>query len=252
MVRTFTSLLSALVLVAFASASRADDAEARAIVAKAIKAHGGEDLLVKQKPVQSRSKGKMNLPGVGEVEFDQTVSAMQPDKFKETVEMTIGGQKISVVTIANGDKYSIEANGKAVDITDPIKEALANARYQMKVGRLAPLLKDKGYDLSLIGESKVEGKTTIGVRVTMKGQKDVSLFFDKETSLLAKLECRTVDATTGNEVNEERIILEYKKNADGVPLPKKVAVKHDGKAYVEVEVLEMNYLEKLDESEFKK
>jgi hypothetical protein len=37
-----------------------------------------------------------------------------------------------------------------------------------------------------------------------------------------------------------------------VPVPKKVAVKHDGKAFVEVELLEVTFLEKLDDSEFKK
>jgi len=252
MIRAFAFTLSALALVAFAGAARADDAEARAVVAKALKAHGGEDLFAKNKAMQSRNKGKMDLPGVGEVEFEQTASSMLPDKFKETVELSIGGQKISVVTIANGDKFSIAANGKDVEVTDGIKDALRGARHMMKVARLAPLLKDKGYELSLIGESKVEGKAGVGVRGSMKDQKDISLFFDKGTHLLAKVEHRMADPTTGNEVNEERLVLEYKKNADGVPMPKRVAVKHDGKAYLEVEVLEITFLEKIDDGEFKK
>jgi len=249
MIRAVTFTLSA---VAFASHSRADDAEARAILVKAVKAHGSDEFLSKNKAMQSRNKGKMDIPGVGEVEFEQSVSAMMPDKFKETIELSIGGQKITVITRAFGDKVSIVANGKDVDTTDAIKAALADARHLMKVARVAPVLKEKGFDVSLIGESKVEGKTVIGVRVAMKNQKDVSLYFDKETNLLAKVEHRTSDPMTGNEINEERIILEYKKNADGVPLPKRVKLLRDGKLYLEVEVLEVTFLEKLDDSEFKK
>jgi hypothetical protein len=250
--RASTSILSAALLLAFTGAARADDAEARAIIAKGLKAHGGDTYLDKNKAVQVHNKGKITLPGVGEVEFEQNNSIMLPDKFKESMELSVGGNKVTVVTIANGDKVSITANGTDVEITDAIKDALKGARHMIQVGRLSPLLKEKGFELSLIGESKVEGKATVGVLVSKKGQKDVSLFFDKETNLLAKIEHRTPDPTTGNEITEERIILEYKKNADGIQVPKRVAVKHDGKAYIEVEVLEMKFLEKIDDSEFKK
>ena len=42
-------------------------------------------------------------------------------------------------------------------------------------------MKEKGYELSLIGEDKVEGKKVVGVRVSKKDQKDISLYFDAET-----------------------------------------------------------------------
>src|SRR5262249_34844046 len=140
-----------------------------------------------------------------------------------------------IVTIMNGDKLSISAAGNNVDITDDIKKALEDAKHMLSVGRLVSLTKDKKLELSLFGEAKVEDKPAIGVRVTSKGKKDITLFFDKKTNLLAKIEHRTIDATSGKEINEERVILEYKKNKDGVPLPKKVAVKRDGKAFLEAE-----------------
>jgi hypothetical protein len=123
--------------------------------------------------------------------------------------------------------------------------------HVMQVARLAPL-KDKAYELTLIGDDKVEGKKVVGVRVTKKGSKDVSLFFDKETGMLMKVEHRGVAPGTEMEVNEERIITEYGKNKDGVPYAKKVVVKHDGKQFLEAEIIEAKLLEKLDDSEFKK
>ena len=53
-------------------------------------------------------------------------------------------------------------------------------------------------------------------------------------------------------MTEERIVIEYKKNDGGIPMPTKVAIKRDGKGYLEAEVLEMKLLEKLADSEFAK
>jgi hypothetical protein len=249
-------LLSPLAGAAFAVAllaapvARAAD-EPKDILEKAIKAHGGADALTKNKAVQLKAKGKLDIPGVGEVEYSQETAFMIPDKFKDSMEFTVAGQNISVLTLIKGDDISIEVNGKAIDIGDNVKDAIKEIGHILEVGRLVPLL-DKKYELSLIGEDKVEGKKVVGIRVSAKKLKDVSMYFDKETSLLAKIEFRTVDVTTGNEVNEERIVTEYAKNKAGVPVPKTVIVKRDGKNLLNAEVTEYNMLEKLDDSDFKK
>ncbi len=243
----------AAIAVAFAfvpGAARAAD-EAKDVVAKAIKAHGGEELLTKQKAGQMKTKGKITLPGVGETEYSQEASYMLPDKFKDVMELKIAGKNIGILTILNGDKVTLEVDGKAVDAGDAVKNAMKDIGNVIEVSRMVPITK-KPYELSLIGEDKVEGKKVIGIRVTRKDHKDVSLYFDKETHLLAKVEFRTIDQATGNEVTEERIPSSYEKNKDGVPIPKKVVVKRDGKVFLEAEVLETKYFEKLDDSEFKK
>ncbi len=251
MSRPLALLLSAAIPLALASGARADDTP-KDIITNAIKAHGGEELLTKNKAGQTKNKGKIDIPGVGEAEFTQETSFMLPDKFKESMELKIMNQTINILTLGNGDKTVIEVNGKAIDIPDGAKEVLKDVGYLMKVGRLAALVKEKGFELNIIGEDKVEDKPVIGVRVSSKGHKDISLYFDKKTNLLAKIEHRTVDPTSGNEVNEERIILKYTKNKDGIPIPKNVLVKRDGKKFLEAEVLEVTFLEKLDDSEFKK
>src|SRR4029453_7619175 len=156
---------------------------------------------------------------------------------------TIMGMNISVRTYVNGDKVILELNDKEVDMADKVKAAIKDVGHVQEVARLVPL-KDKAFEVTLIGEDKVEGKKVVGIRVTKKGQKDVSLFFDKETGLLAKLEYRGAEPGTDNEVNEERIVKEYEKNADGIPLPKKILIKHDGKQFLEAEILEIKHFEK--------
>jgi len=245
------AMLSTVGLLAFGTSVRAAD-EPKDVIVKAIKAHGGEDVLTKNKAGRSSGKGKITIPGVGEVDFTQNSAHMLPDKFRESLEMKVAGQTISVLTLVYGDKFTIEANGKAVDLDDKMKDAIKGVGHMLKIGKLVPLIKEKGYELSLIGEDKVEDKPVVGIRVVAKGQKDVNLYFDKETNLLTKLEYRSTDPFTQNEINEERIIKEYKKNQDGISVPKKVIVKHDSKTFLEIEMSDVQLLEKLEDSDFKK
>lgn len=247
--RSILSIMSVLIFAAGAKVHAADDA--KTILTKAIEAHGGEENLAKYKAARTKGKGKITLPGLGDVDFTQEVTAMLPDKMKEILELDIANQKIPITTLINGDKISIDANGTALPINDAIKKAIGEARHMAKVARLTGLLKEKEYDLSVVGDSKVEGKATVGILVSRKGQRDITLHFNKETGLLAKLEHRTVDPTTEKEFAEERIILEYTKT-DKMPHPKKVLVKRDGEKFMEVEVLDVKLLDSIDEGEFKK
>jgi hypothetical protein len=61
-------LVAALAVALVPSLSRAAD-EPKDVIAKAVKAHGGEEFLKKHLAHSSNEKGKIDLPGVGEVEF---------------------------------------------------------------------------------------------------------------------------------------------------------------------------------------
>ena len=169
---------------------RAADDDPKEIVAKAIKAHGGEEYLAKHQAVQATEKGKINIPGVGEADFSQESAYMLPDKFKHTIEFEAMSLKIRFVAISNGDKVSVDAtvNGQAADLGTNLKEAYKTVPVVIRISHLTPLLKDKSYELSLIGEDKVDDKKVVGVRVSKKSQKDVNVYFDKETGLLTKME----------------------------------------------------------------
>jgi hypothetical protein len=251
MARLLASTLTVAILFGAAPKAKAADDDPKEIIAKAIKAHGGDEFLTKTKAAKLKSKGKINIPGAGELEFTQETAYMLPDKYRDGIDFSIMGMNISVRTYVNGDKVILEVNDKEIDMADKVKAALKDVGHVQEVARMVSL-KDKAFEISLIGEDKVEGKKVVGIRVTKKGQKDVSLFFDKETGLLAKLEYRGAEPGTDNEVNEERIVKEYEKNADGIQVAKKIVIKHDGKTFIEAEVLEVKYFDKLDDSEFKK
>jgi hypothetical protein len=242
------SLAVALVLgcVPFAFAQE----EVKAIIDKAVKAHGGAEKIDRMKCVQSKSKGKLELFG-SSIDMTQEVSIKYPGKFKEVAEIDINGQKVKVISTFDGSKASITANGQAVDVTDKIMEEFKEGSYAMKVGRLTNLLTDKSLQLSLLGESRVEDRPAVGVKIASKDHRDINLYFDKESGVLLKVQTRKNDLQTMQEVDEERIIKEYQ-DIEGQKVPKKVLVNHDGKKYLEVEVVEVKFPDNIDDSEFQK
>jgi hypothetical protein len=247
--RRFTVALGVLILCGgFIGRVQAQD-EPRAIIEKAIKANGGAELLEKRKASQTKSKGTLEVMGQN-LSFTQEVTGLLPDKAKEVLHLDIMGMNIDLVTVMNGDNLRITAAGNEVPISDAIKQAVKEQKHMAEVIRLLPLLKDKSYELSPVGEVQVAGKPAVGVRVSKMGCKDVSLFFDKSSGLMAKVEHRATDANSGQEVAEERIILEYQQVA-GAPAPKRAVLNRDGKKFMELEVLEVKYPDTIDENEFK-
>jgi hypothetical protein len=234
------------VLVARALPARAQD-DVRAVIAKAIKAHGGEDKIDKHKAGQVKTKGT----AAGGIEFTEEVSYHLPDKFKTVQQFEVMGKKIILTIGFNGQKAWMNVNGVDTEqFLDKITELIKEEIYAGEVTKMTPL-KDKKFELSALGEMKVEGNPALGVRVSSKGHKDVNLYFDKKSGLLVKVEHRTVDLTSGQEVNEEKVFTEYK-DADGLKEVKRAILYRDGKKFVEAEVVEIKYLDTIDDSEFNK
>jgi outer membrane lipoprotein-sorting protein len=244
----FGSLAVALVLGCVPLACAQE--EVKAILEKAVKAHGGAEKLNKMKCLQSKSKGKLELFG-SSIDMTQEVSIKFAGKFREVAELDVNGQKVKVISVFDGSKASIMANGQPVDVTDKIMEEFKEGAHAMKVGRLTNLLTDKSLQLSLLGESKVEGRPAVGVKIASKGHRDIDLYFDKESGMLVKVQTRKNDLQTMQEVDEERIIKEYQE-VDGQKVPKKVLVNHEGKKYLELEVFEVKFPDDIDDSEFQK
>jgi hypothetical protein len=243
--RSAIVITAALVCVGFAGAQGSQD-EARAILEKAIKAEGGEATLKKFKAATIKLKGRVEAGGG--IDINQTIRFLLPGKFREEVSFEVNGMAINTVTIFDGKKGVLLVNDKEVKI-DKLDDALREASQMIEAFQLLPF-RAKGYELTAVGEAQVNGKPAIGLRVSKKGQPDLTLHFDKESYLLVKAQHRTVDPTSGMEMDQERIVTEYKK-VDGAMQPGKVQVNRDGKKFLEAEVTEYKRLESLDDGLFK-
>jgi hypothetical protein len=240
------SLVIALLLLASGAARAADD-DVKAIIDKAIKAHGGADKLNQDKASQTKNKGTIEL--FGGISFTEETT-MQANRFKSVLVLQVSGQTVTQTTVFNGEKAWVNVVDKTMELEGKTMDEVKEVIYLARVSRLTTL-KDKPFELSSLGELKVNDRPAVGVKVASKGHRDVNLFFDKETGLVAKIERQGVDPMTEKEFNEERIITEYQEK-DGVKFPKKAVINRDGKKFIEVEVLEIKTRDKVDDSEFAK
>jgi hypothetical protein len=175
----------------------------------------------------------------------------KPDKVKNVMNLDIMGKKIDVVTVFNGTKLWVSTMGQTKEIDD--EKILKAAKEEMQAegaGSLVDYLKAP-YELSALGEVKVKGADAIGIRVSKKDQKDINLFFDKKSGLVVKSESRTIDGMTGEEITQEKYILDYQDKA-GLKIAKRVEILRDGKAFMDITISEIQPLEKLDDTVFAK
>jgi hypothetical protein len=236
--------------IVFASAARADDPDPKKIVEKAIAAHGGAEALAKHKDKSESASGKMKIHMMGVIEATLE-SVVSDKKFKHVLQFSIMGMDFNEIVCYDGKEFWIALNGK-VEMTTSGKEldSLKEAIHAEEMASLIPLI-DKSVELSIIGESKLGEQELIGVRASKKDHKDVNLHFDKKTGLLVKSESRNMDFLTREEVAEEREMYDYKK-IDGMLVPMRIVINRDGKKYVEIDITDVKFNDKLDDSAFAK
>jgi hypothetical protein len=236
--------LAGVLVLAWAGALRADDqAEAKAVVEKAIKATGGAEKLAKYKAMTWKEKG--TYYGMGNAQPYTGVYAVQwPDKFKMEI--------MDVFTIViNGDQGWIKLNGEVKEMTREQMTEQKEERYAGSLAQLLPL-QDKGYTLAAIGEDKVEGQPAVGIKVSHQGHRDVNLFFDKKSGLLVKSRYTVKpEELMGKEVSQEVVYGNYKE-VEGLQQPMKITIKRDGKQFVEADNSDMKLSETLPDADFAK
>jgi hypothetical protein len=242
MIRRACWFLTLGLLWLLAGASRADDQDCRAIVGKAIKAVGGSERLAEFKAQTWKEKGTFYGEGAAQP-YTGTYTVGWPDQFRMEIEGVF-------TLVLNGDKGSFKEGGKTQEMT---KEQVAQQKESQYAGWVTTLLplKEKDFQLSSLGESKVGNRAVVGVKVTHPGHNDVKLYFDKENGLLLRSEYRFKDARTGKESEIVSTGGDFKE-FNGVKFPTKIDMKRDGKNFVEAQILEVKPLEKVDPGLFAK
>jgi hypothetical protein len=235
-------------LLAASAAARADDSKVRALVDKAVRAQGGEANLAKWPAMTAKLKGTFRALGEG-VAFTGELAAEGSARYKVVIEAESGGAKFHMARVLNGNKGWNRVGDETEEMD---KDDLADAKEEAYAGWVATLapLKDKAFRLAPLGEVKIDKRPALGVRVSSKGHRDVNLYFDKKTGLLAKTESRVKDESD-QEVTEETFLSDYRE-VQGTKQAMKFTVKRDGKPYLEAEVTKLRLAKKPDDGAFAK
>ena len=234
--------------VAVPAAFGADDA-ARALVVQAIKAQGGADKLAKLRVMRLKAEGTMEMiPGQAAVPFVIEDWWQMPQQYKTASQFDLGGTKVNQTQVINGDSGWMESNGVTQAMPKEAVAEMKEQKYAEDLDRLGFLM-DKGIALTALGQAKVGSRAAAGILVQSKGHRDVKLYFDKETGLLAKREQRLLDSGTGKEVTQEVLFGDYRET-DGLKHYRTLTVYRDGKKVIAVTVVNLEFFTKLDNSLF--
>jgi hypothetical protein len=236
------------VVLAGALPAAAQEEAARAVIEQAVKAHGGEERLARVRADRVKSQGKLFLDKHA-VPFTAETVVQLPGQFKNVVEMSVDGTTHVVVHILNGDKPPVVlVDGKPEKIDRAALAEMRDAMLLDRIIRLVPLLRDRTFDLALLGPAKINDRPAVGVKVVSRNRREFHLFFDKETNLLVKTEHMLGDGGV-KKVREERYFGNFKE-IDGCVRPFRIMAYRDGRKRLEADVTEVKRLDRLDESEF--
>lgn len=231
---------------AFAAPATAADPSPEEIIDAAIKATGGADAIAKQKRMTWAESGTYYGQGTAQP-YSSKYAYQFPDKFR----MEITGVFTIVV---DGDKGWISSMGSVMELDDEQLAEQKEQLYSTRVSMLTPLKenKDKQFTLAAAGEGKVGDRATVAVKVSSKGHRDVTLSFDKETHLLAKVETVVKsDELGGKEVDQAVTPSDYK-DFGGLKVATKYVVTRDGEKFVEAEMTDAKFVDKHDDGAFAK
>ncbi|HEY7315178.1 MAG TPA: alpha/beta hydrolase [Gemmataceae bacterium] len=239
-------MLPALAGLLLLSAGRAHADEARAIIEKAVKAYGGEEKLAKLKMVRAKARGTVNLGS--DVPFTLEMVWQGPDHLKNTVKLESAKPTTLVETIAGGDSWS-SRDGKPGPLSAIKLDELRTQAHVHRLLRLTPLLRENIYELAELAERRIEDRPAVGVRVRSPGEREVKLYFEKETGKLVKIERLLHDASAKKEVRHEEFFRDYE-DIDGVPTAMTQTWHHDGKKALEMTFSEVHYPDRIDPAAF--
>lgn len=235
-----------LALLLSAGAGRTAAGPADDVLRRAVRAHGW-DKIEALAAADTRTKGTLFLSGRSYA-FTQRILFQRPGRLRETLEMEAPEGKLVLTTVFDEDRGWISRAGQTRALED---RALAEARESVYLALLTRLTTIRGprFRLSALGERPVEGKPALGVRVSADGHRDVDLYFDKSSGLLVKTRRQAVDPTSGNPLTEERYFGGYRP-FQGVWSARKLRVERNDVKFMEVEVTELRFLDKLPEDTF--
>jgi hypothetical protein len=247
MKRFFSAALVAVFAFAVAGFVRADDAEVKATLDKAIKALGGEAKLGKIDAYAVKAKGTITFGG-NDNDFTSELTAQGLDRYRSEFEGDFGGNKVRGVTVLNGDKgwRKFGDNSMEFDVN-----AVANEKRTVYL-QVIPVtilpLKGKGFKVESAADEKAGDKALSVLKVTASDGKEFTLAFDKDSGLPARMVANVL-GFQGQEFLQETTYADYK-DFDGIKKATKVESRRDGEPFIKQEIVEFKVLEKVDPRTF--
>jgi hypothetical protein len=181
---------SAVLLLGLCAAAPPPEEGPRALVRRAVRAVHGEADLPDLPALRRKIKGghrPVGAPGGASTFTGEIVTGPGGMPYRATLNMNLGGARLSAVTVLDGKRsWRSMAGGPPQPLSASEQEHTRASVHSDRVIRLVDLLRDRGFILTALPDGKVDGRDAQGVKVSYRGQPDVSLYFDRASGLLVK------------------------------------------------------------------
>lgn len=213
---------------------------------KAITARGGEAALKKLSSVAYQGKGKSTPSNVvSNMTFRTTVAL--PDRIRDETDYDNGTKFVQVLQRSKG---WVSINGSVKEMDSINLKSIQESLYVSHLLTLLPL-RDARYTLEPLPEQRREGVMTVGFTVKCKDQRDVMMYFDRETSLPLLCKTRITDSNLYVEHEQEIFFTRYEA-IDGLQFPRRWVIYTDGNLSMELNYETLKFIDKLDDILFAK
>jgi hypothetical protein len=222
--------------------------EPRAVLDRAIEAHGGEARLAKTKVGRLKAKVEEAGPGTGSRQATWEEVFDLPGRYRQTME-EVGRGEASLLEYVVVGRKGWQRQGQGAPQDFPVVEAPAEEHWN---AFLLQLLRLRGKDVKLtaLGEERRDGRALTGIRaVSPTGTLD--LYFDTATGLLARARLPLPNFLPGREAASEATYEDYR-DVGGVRYPMHVKVTAGAGQYRDIVLTSLEFLDKIDDSAFAK
>lgn len=224
------------------------DDEARDVIKRAIKAHGGEEKIAKSLTGKLSADATFSFaPNVeGKITWEESFEL--PRRYKRVIKGTFQNMSMRMeYAITGGSGWIRKGDGPIEDFKG---EALPlNRSWNATLATLAPLLA-KDVKLSKVDGEKISGEDAVGIKETSAEAESV-LYFSRKTGLLLKAKRLMQHPLTGKEAAGEVVFSDYKEIA-GVQYPHRVTSYVGSKKLIELQISKIEFLKSLDDRLFEK
>lgn len=232
----------ALVVLVASGTGRAADPDPETVLKRHVAAIGGHNRVTKAAVATIKLAGTIQGRD-GPIPFAVETITGVPGRSRTSVKL---GDAAPVVTVAGRDGVFVTAAGRVREATqdEAANEKLGQAAAA--VMKVTPVLADPKYKLASLGTATRDGRVENGVKVSCAGTPDVTLWFDEQTHLLARV------SRVGilDRVQEDHLS-EYKEFS-GIKYPTRRRTYIGGNLAVDLTAQEVTFSAAVDEQVFAK
>jgi hypothetical protein len=227
--------------------------QVRALLEKALKAHGGWDAMQKLCTATWHGRGLAYRKNSANASaFYGEWNAELPAKYRYKYDFKGLQGNLSIITTVNGDKAwrSFGDSRGSEDLTDKRLKEEQEELHSLYLSRLVPLLSGE-YQISKMPIGKRDGRYILGLKVEKPGFRTNRLYFDRQLGLLTYMERSVLDFEVNKEVIQETRFEAFQPMG-GARLPQTITVKRDGKLFLELEMSKVELKSGFDDKLFTK